>query len=81
MSRRSAVDQTAREARMAAIRACRSCDPCGWQLGPDRTPIDPAIRCTHDRPPLAPASVWDITEPIHEPDLFFEPIHPHDPEE
>ncbi|KMO82304.1 hypothetical protein [Mycolicibacterium chlorophenolicum] len=67
MSRRSAVDQSAREARIAAIRACRGCDPCGWLLGGDRTPIDPAVRCTHGTT-AAPSAVRDITEPIHQVD-------------
>lgn len=74
MSRRCAIEQAAREERMFAIRRCRLCDPCGWQLGPDRAPIDPAIRCTHANPPPL-ASGRNITEPIHEPDLFSEPLH------
>lgn len=64
MSRRSTIEQTARVERLAAIQRCRRCDPCGWQLGPDRTPIDPAIRCTH----IKPQPVRDITAPIHQPD-------------
>jgi hypothetical protein len=71
MSRRSAVEQAAREERLAAIRRCRRCDPCGWRLGPDQTPIDPAVRCTHNQSALA--SGRDITEPIHELDLFAQP--------
>jgi hypothetical protein len=80
VTRRGVIDHAARNERLAAIRRCRRCDPCGWQLGSDQTPIDPAVRCTHNRPPPA---AWgrDITEPIHEPDLFSEPFHPHDPEE
>ena len=66
MSRLSATEVVARKERVAAIRRCRYCDPCGWRYGPDGDPIDPAIRCTH-RPP-APAR--DITEPIHQPELF-----------
>lgn len=73
MSRRSTLAQAAREERLSAIRRCRSCDPCGWRLGPDNTPIDPAVRCTHDWP--APSG-RDITKPIHEPNLFSEPTHP-----
>lgn len=63
MTRRSAVEQTARDERLAAIDQCHRCDPSGWQLGPDHTPIDPAIRCTHNRRPPD----RDITEPIHQP--------------
>lgn len=73
MSRRSDAEQAAREERASVIRRCRRCDPCGWQLGPDHTPIDPAVRCTHGSP--APTAVRDVSEPIHEPDLFSEPIH------
>jgi hypothetical protein len=72
MNRRTAVDQTAREERLSAIRRCRRCVPCGWKLGPDQTPIDPAVRCTHNSPP--PPSGRDISEPIHDPGLFYEPI-------
>lgn len=61
MSRLTAVELAARKERVAAIRACRRCDPCGWLLD-----VDPAVRCAH-RPP-APAR--DITEPVHQPDLF-----------
>lgn len=64
MSRRRAAEQAAREQRASAIRQCRRCDPCGWRLGPDRTPIEPAVRCTHGAPATLPA-VRDITEPIH----------------
>lgn len=71
MSRRRDIDQAAREERVAAIRRCRRCDPCGWKLGPDCTPIDPAVRCTHS-PPM-PASNRDITEPIHRTDDTEEP--------
>lgn len=42
-------------------------------LGPDRTPIDPAVRCGHSAP-----SVRDVMVTIHEPDLFSEPIHQPD---
>lgn len=77
MNRRSAVDHAAREARSSAIRRCDRCDPCGWQLGPDRTPIDPAIRCTHNSP--SAAADRGIAAPIHEPDLLSQLIHqPHD---
>ncbi|BBY67559.1 hypothetical protein [Mycolicibacterium helvum] len=75
MSHRSDIEQTGRKARYAAIRRCRHCDPCGWRLLPDGTPIDPAVRCDHNSPPSAPASGRDITEPIHKPDLFSEPLH------
>lgn len=68
-SRRGAIEQAAREERLAAIRRCPSCDPCGWQLGPDHTPIEPAVRCTHDARP--PAAVRDISEPIHQADLSY----------
>ena len=63
MTRRSAADLAARRERAAVIRACRRCDPSGWLLGPDRTPIEPAVRCTHVAPPPAGR---DITGPIHE---------------
>ena len=63
MSRR-ATEQAAREQRLFAIDHCRSCDPCGWKLGPDRTPIEPAVRCTHGTA-TRPAAARDITEPIH----------------
>nr|WP_156770660.1 hypothetical protein [Mycobacterium gordonae] len=66
MTRRRAVDQAAREERIAAIRRCRRCDPCGWQLGPDRIPIEPAVRCAHSDPPHR-----DYSAPVHEqPDLY-----------
>lgn len=39
MSRRREADQAAREERASAIRRCRRCDPCGWKLAADRTPI------------------------------------------
>jgi hypothetical protein len=64
MNRRSAIEQASRENRLSATRRCRRCDPCGWQLGPDDTPIDPAVRCTHNTP--TPPPVRDITEPIHQ---------------
>ncbi|SLE60986.1 Uncharacterised protein [Mycobacteroides abscessus subsp. massiliense] len=67
MSRRRAAEQTAREERASAIRRCRRCDPCGWQLDLDHTPIEPAVRCDHGAP-AAPPAVRDITEPIHQPD-------------
>lgn len=64
MSRRSAIDQAAREARVAAIRGCRRCGPNGWRLGIDRMPVEPAVRCTHSSPPAG----RDITAPIHQPE-------------
>ena len=70
MSRRRDAERAAREERASAIRACRSCDPCGWKLAADRTPIEPAVRCTH-RPPPTPAR--DITQPIHQPADTEEP--------
>jgi hypothetical protein len=73
MTHRGAIEQATCEERLAAIRRCRRCDPCGWQLGPDQTPIDPALRCTHSIP--TPRAVRDITPPIHEPDLFCQPTH------
>ncbi|MCV7404512.1 hypothetical protein [Mycobacterium marseillense] len=73
---RGSAEQAAREERLSAIRRCRRCDPCGWLLGPDRTPVDPARRCDHGAPATPPA-VRDITEPIHQPDLFdTEENHP-----
>lgn len=71
MRRQRAIEQTAREQRLSAIDRCRACDPCGWQLGPDHTPIEPARRCAHNSPP----AVRDITEPIHQPDLFDHQEH------
>lgn len=67
MSRRKATDQAAREERLSKIRQCPSCDPCGWKLGPDRTPIEPAVRCSHDARPLAP--IRDFNELIHRQEL------------
>lgn len=64
MSHRSDIEQTERKARYAAIHRCRHCDPCGWRLLPDGTPIEPAVRCDHGAPP----EVRDITEPIHQTD-------------
>lgn len=67
MTRLSADEQAARDARMAAIRSCGGCDPSGWRLGPDGTPVDPAQRCDHGTPPaLGIVRERDITEPIHE---------------
>lgn len=63
MTRRSAADDAARRERAAAIRACSRCDPSGWLLASDGTPVDPAVRCTHASPSLAGR---DITGPIHE---------------
>jgi hypothetical protein len=68
MSRRSAIEQAAPGERLSAIRRCRRCDPCGWQLDPDHTPSDPAVRCRRDSQPPPPASDRDITEPIHQPE-------------
>lgn len=68
MSRRSSIEQAGAE-RRAAIRACRSCDASGWRLGPDGLSADLARRCDHSPPP-APAPIRDITEPLHESDLF-----------
>ncbi|WP_428339991.1 hypothetical protein [Mycobacterium sp.] len=68
MRRTRATEQTAREERLSAIARCHRCDPCGWRLGPDHTPIEPARRCTHNSTP--PVAVRDITEPIHQADLF-----------
>lgn len=67
MSRRSDAQRAARAERASAIRRCRRCDPCGWRLDPDRTPIEPAVRCDHDAPATPPA-VRDINEPLHQPD-------------
>jgi hypothetical protein len=68
MSRDRAIEQAARKQRLSAIDRCRACDPTGWKLAPDRTPIEPAVRCTHNAP--TPSAVRDITEPIHPPELF-----------
>ncbi len=65
MNRRSADEQAARAARVQAIRACRCCDPSGWRLGADLTPVDPAVRCDHRAATTTPPA-RDITEPIHE---------------
>ena len=66
MSRCSAIDRAEREERSSAIRRCCRCDPCGWKLGPDHTPIDPAVRCDHGATITPPTAVRDISEPIHE---------------
>lgn len=66
MTRRDAIEQAARQARIAAIRSCGGCDPSGWLLGPDRTPIEPAVRCDRAAPAKPPA-VRDITQPVHQP--------------
>lgn len=81
MSQRS-VEQAAREERLAAIDQCPSCDPSGWRLGLDHTPIDPAVRCDHNAPPSNPGAGRDITQPLHEHelDLFSEPTHPAEAE-
>lgn len=67
MSRRSAIEQAAPGERLSAVRRCRRCAQCSWQLGPDHTPIDPAVRCRHKSQP-PPASDRTITEPIHQPE-------------
>ncbi|ODR06421.1 hypothetical protein BHQ21_11570 [Mycobacterium sherrisii] len=67
MSRRRDIEQAAHAERASAIRQCRRCDPCGWKLAADRTPIEPAVRCDHGAP-ATPPPVRDITEPIHQPD-------------
>lgn len=67
VTRRSAAEQAARAARATAIRACPRCDPCGWRLGPDGAPVDPATRCDHGTRPTPPLAGRDVTEPIHEP--------------
>lgn len=65
MTRHSADEVAARAARMEAIRRCRRCDPSGWRLGPDGTPVGPATRCHHDALVTAPAG-RDVTELIHQ---------------
>jgi hypothetical protein len=61
-----AAANAAREARWAAIRACRRCDPSGWRLGPDGAPTDPARRCDHSAVGSHVQNGRDITAPIHE---------------
>lgn len=56
---------TERDARVAAIRGCRRCDPNGWRLGADGAPVDPAVRCDHGAPTTSPAA-RDVSEPLHE---------------
>lgn len=73
MSRRNAIEQAAPGERPSAIRRSRPCDPCGWQLGPFHTPIDPAVRCRHNSQPPPPAPDPDITEPIHQPEPWSVP--------
>lgn len=68
--RRNAVEQIARNYRNAAINRCRRCDPCVWKLGPDRTPIEPAIRCDHGAS-AAPRPARDVSEPIHRPEDYL----------
>lgn len=46
--RREAAAAAAKAGRRAWIAACRQCDPSGWRLGPDRAPVDPAVRCNHE---------------------------------
>ena len=75
MTRRSAIEQAARAERLSAIGGCRRGDQRGWRPGPARTPVDPAIRCTHNSALPPPASGRDITEPIHKSELFSESIH------
>jgi hypothetical protein len=58
---------TEREARLAAIRDCRGCDPSGWRLDADGAPVDPAARCDHGARTVQPPAGRDITEPLHEP--------------
>lgn len=70
VTRMSATEQAARKARVAAIRRCVRCDPTGWLLGEDGTPVDPAVRCDHGAP-TTPPPARDITEP----DLFSESRH------
>lgn len=67
MTRVNADEQAARAARMTAIRGCRRCDPSGWRLGPDGTPVDPATRCDHGAASGLRLVGRDITEPIHGP--------------
>lgn len=71
MSRRRAIEQAAREERLTAIRRCRWCDPCGWKLAADRTPIEPAIRCDHGAEATPPA-IRDFAEPVYQPDNIEE---------
>ncbi|MCX2931371.1 hypothetical protein ORI20_13890 [Mycobacterium sp. CVI_P3] len=47
------IDQAA--ARAQAITDCDDCDDEGWRLGPDRLPLDDAIRCDHQPPQEAAA--------------------------
>ena len=71
MNRRGAVELAARKERAAAIRRCWRCDPCGWQLDTDGTPIEPAVRCTHNasNPPPIPDAAPDLfSEPRHQPE-------------
>lgn len=41
------AERQRRAERIAARNACRLCDDSGWRLGPDLTPIEPAVRCDH----------------------------------
>ena len=39
--------RAAKSADMRALAECTTCDEFGWLLGPDRTPVEPGVRCTH----------------------------------
>jgi len=66
VSRHSSAERAARDERVSKTRHCRRCDPCGWLLDTDGTPVDPAVRCQHGaRPPVC----RDISEPIHQQEI------------
>ena len=44
---RTAANARRNTRRSDLIAACRSCDDCGWILGADGAPVDPAARCGH----------------------------------
>lgn len=65
-----AAARSQREARAAAIQSCRCCDPCGWRLGPDGLPVEPATRCQHRSD--SELADRDVTVPLHEPPIEAE---------
>lgn len=76
MSRHNAIEKAVRKERLSAIRRCRHCDPCGWQLGWDHTPIDPVVRCTHGA--TTSPSGRRISTLNQDSNLFSEPIQRSD---
>ncbi|WP_162296451.1 hypothetical protein [Mycobacteroides abscessus] len=38
----------AKAAAAKVLKDCLLCDEEGWVLNPDRTPVEPGVRCTHN---------------------------------